>query len=196
MMAVLFFGACEAEKIRAYTAPKDPVAAEPPPKVAGNDEIRVKAEIPPVTWKTPTGWTDKGKSEVNAAQFVVTTSAGEATVSITPLPNLAGKEAMVVNMWREQMGQKPLAPEELNGAFTQLEVAGAQGQLFEIADARDGSSMRIITAMLHRPDNSWFFKLAGPDAAVAEQKPVFLEFLKTVRIGDAASQQPAAPQNP
>jgi hypothetical protein len=72
---------------------------------------------------------------------------------------------------------------------------------FEInGSTMDGKPSRTVTGMLHKPDKSWFFKLSGDDAAVAAQKPAFLDFLKAVRFAEAAPAQasasePSAPQN-
>ena len=118
------------------------------------------------------------------AQFTAKTGAGEVGISVTPLPNLNGKEELVVNMWREQVGQPPLQPGKLAEQLTNVDVAGATGQLFVVTGNREGASQRMVTAFLHQPDASWFFKLSGPDAGVAEQRPVFLNFLRSVRIAE------------
>jgi hypothetical protein len=119
------------------------------------------------------------------AQFAVKTGEGEASVSVTPLPNLAGRDGMIVNMWREQVGQPPLDESQSAAALSPVEIAGEKGQIFEVNGTQGSSNARIITAMLHRPEASWFFKLSGPDAAVAAQKAAFVDFLKSVRIGEA-----------
>lgn len=45
-----------------------------------------------------------------------------------------------------------------------------------------GTTVRIVTAMLHQGEMSWFFKLQGDDELVAAQRENFLKFLKSVRI--------------
>lgn len=194
LTSALLLAACKRPEIRVYTAPKDPPpGAEVPPTPQDN---RAAQPRPKLSWKLPAGWTEVPAGQVSAAQFQIASAEGEANVNITPLPNLAGKEALVVNMWREQVGQPPLAQEELAGALKSVDVAGGQGQLFEITGSRDGSETKIVTAMLHKPDASWFFKLAGSQAAVAEQQPAFLKFLKSVKIGEAPATAAAPPKEP
>ncbi len=185
LTAALFASGCRRETIRVYTAPKD----QTPPMPVAADESATAANPPPerpqpkIEWTLPSGWEQMPAGQMSAAQFSVKTDGGEAAVNITPLPNLAGKEAMIVNMWRQQVGQPPMGEGELATALTPVPVSDGQGQLFEIAGTREGEPTKIVTAMLHRPDGSWFFKLSGSEAAVAAQKPAFLEFLKSVRMG-------------
>jgi hypothetical protein len=74
-----------------------------------------------------------------------------------------------------------------------VDVGGEQGKLFEIAPAGGGdSATRIVTAMVHHPDASWFYKLSGDAELVEKQKPAFLEFLKSIRIQERAAGPEAA----
>ena len=187
--ATLLLPGCERHDIRVYTVPKEPVApkraASPPQEPAGAERPR-----PRLSWQLPEGWKELQASEIYAAQFQIASPEGALTVSVTPLPNLAGKENMVVNMWRQQVGQPPLEADALKGALAPADIAGEMGQLFEISGQRGGAPVRIVTAMLHRADSSWFFKLDGSEAGVVAQKPAFLEFLKSFRIGSPSPSSP------
>jgi hypothetical protein len=175
LLAALSAG-CKREEIRVYIAPKDRAfAREESPSEPGRSR-------PQLTWVLPRGWQETDPGKVSVANFAIKTSEGEASVNITPLPNLEGQEAMVVNMWREQVGQRPLTEEEIVASLVPVEVAGEPGKLFEIAGA---DKRRIITAMQHRGDASWFFKLAGDEAVVIAQKPAFLDFIKSVRMKES-----------
>lgn len=194
-VAICAAAGCKRETISVYTAPKDVPAPTPDARSASNEgaaqgqATRPRAPRPPVKWGAlPAGWQETEPGQVSAANFAIKSDAGEATMNITPLPNMAGREAMVVSMWRQQVGLPELAQEEVAKELSPVEVAGGQGQLFEIEGARETKAMRIVTAMLHQPEASWFFKLAGDEAAVQAQKPAFIEFLKTVRVGAGAAE--------
>ena len=109
---------CRREEVRVYTAPKD---APPRQEVAndpheGHDHGQEAAARPrpKLSWKLPEGWRETAPDRMNVASFAVTGAGGqEAQVKITPLPMLAGRDAMIVNMWREQVGLKPLTEEEM-----------------------------------------------------------------------------------
>lgn len=208
--AVLALGACERERIEVYTAPKDmPVAAaaEQHSPDDGHDHSHdghahasdphasARPQLPKLSWTLPAGWQEAPAGQMSAATFLIKSDQGEANVTITPLPNLAGKEELVVNMWRQQVGQEPLSSEDVKKALTDIEVAGGKGQFFEITGNSGGKPTRIITAMRHGvSDASWFYKLSGDEALVNAQKPAFLEFVKSVRFHESAPAQQEAAQ--
>ena len=199
-LAAVCLGGCKREEIRVYSVAKE--TAEPAPKAAADAPApAANAARPQLAYTLPAGWQDAGATAMSLANFRIKTDVGEGSVNITPLASMAGQEAAIVNMWREQVGQKALAEGELAGALTPVEIGGVQGQLFEITGTRDGQTVRIVTAFAHRGGASWFYKLQGPEAVVASQKPVFVEFLKTVRIkegsapaAEVADSAPAAPE--
>ena len=188
-LAAVCLGGCKREEIRVYSVAKE-TAAPTAENATQTPTPAANAARPQLAYTLPAGWQDAGASSMSLANFRIKTDAGEASVNITPLASMAGQEGMIVNMWREQVGQKPLAEGELAGALTPVDVGGVQGQLFEITGTRDGQTVRIVTAFAHRDGASWFYKLQGPEAVVAAQKPVFTEFLKTVRIKEGSA--PAA----
>ena len=124
---------------------------------------------------------------MSAARFSV---PGEASVMITPLPQMSSQEPALVNMWRQMMDQPLLEPEAAEKALSDIEVAGTKGRLFEGAGKRGTEDMKIVTAFLHRDDKSWFFKLQGSPAAVDAQRAAYGEFLKSVKF-DATAAAPA-----
>jgi hypothetical protein len=141
-----------------------------------------------VTWTLPKDWTENGAGQMSVASFSIKGGDGQqAQVAITPLARLGGREVEVVNMMREQLGLEPLDREAAAKQFETVQVGSETGNLFQIDGKLEGSSgpSRVVTVMVHRPDASWFFKLAGDVALVEAQKPVFIEFLKSVRIKES-----------
>lgn len=57
------------------------------------------------------------------------------------------------------------------------------GQLLDIAviDILGSNGQRILGGIVPFAGSTWFFKLTGPDAVVAAEKPAFVEYMKTVR---------------
>jgi hypothetical protein len=187
------FTGCRREEIRVYTAPKDP----PPRQEAahgpndghdhGDESADAARPRPQLSWKLPEGWRESAPGRMSIATFSITSGAQEAQVTVTPLPMLAGKDAMVVNMWREQVGLEPLSNDVVMAQLQDVVVGGDNGKLFEVAGKDGEAPMRIVTAMVHRLDASWFYKLSGAAALVEAQKPVFIEFLKSVRLKEPAT---------
>jgi hypothetical protein len=79
-----------------------------------------------------------------------------------------------LNMWRSEL-QLPAAQKAESEPIT---IGPGQGKLFEIADGKTPG--RILVAVLDREGMDWYFKMRGGDAIVREQKPAFLDFLKSV----------------
>lgn len=195
---VSLLAGCRQEEIRVYTAPKDPpprleAAHHPGDGHNHGDEGETARPRPQLTWKLPEGWRESTPGRMSVATFSINSDGKEAQVTVTPLPMLAGRDAMIVNMWREQVGLKPLEPDEVASQLKDVSVGPDSGKLFEVTGKDGEASMRIITAMVHRSDASWFYKLSGDAALVEAQKPAFVEFLKSVRIKetDTAESQPA-----
>ena len=184
---------CQKQEIQVYTAPKDPRPAistavdEPDP---GGTHSTVAKARPQVTWTLPEGWRETGPGQMSVASFSVPgPDAQSAQVTITPLARLGGRDTEIINMWREQVGLGPLSREEAARQFQPVQVGGESGNLFEVGGAttEGASPMKIVTAVLHRSDASWFYKLSGDATVVDSAKPVFVEFLKSVRIQETAA---------
>jgi len=189
---------CRREQVRVYVAPKDAVAEAHSPHDGhdhGPGETHAPARPrPEVTYKLPDGWREENAGRMSAAMFSIRKDGQEAQVSVTPLPMLGGRDGMIVNMWREQVGLKPLDADEATKQLQDVTVGGEPGKLFEVTGAAGEGERpaRIVTAMVHRSDASWFYKLQGDAALVEAQKPAFLEFLKSIQIKEPA----AAAQTP
>jgi hypothetical protein len=172
LLLPLFLAGCGEPKITHYTVPKERRAAAP--------------------WTVPDGWSPV-EARVGLASFAVFGDGGrQAQVNITPLPAMQGREALIINMWRSQVGLKEIPEAEAMGQLVEVTVGGESGKMFEVASpaASGEGPQRIITAMVHRPDASWFYKLSGDDALVQAEKPRFLEFLKSIRIQELAASAP------
>jgi len=175
---------CERKTARVYDAPKDRPFV--PPKTAEAEapapEKREEVWRPALTWTLPAGWKDVGADAANVGRF----AAGEASVAITALTSMEGKETILVNMWRQVRGQEPLEEAEAAKVLKEVPIASATGRMFEFADTKGDKPARFVVAFTHRPEGSLFFKIQGPDAAVTEQKPAFFEFLKSVKFSEDA----------
>ena len=181
---ILLLAGCGREDIRVYTAPKEKPT---PPRMAHNHGAQKPR--PQLSWKLPKGWKESGPGQMSVASFSITGPSGqEAQVAITPLTMVAGSEALIVNMWREELSLAKLSEEEVARQFQTVVVGGETGSLFEVTGKlkKSGEPVSIITVMMHRPDATWFYKLSGDPSLAAAQKPVFIEFLKSIQIKEAA----------
>jgi hypothetical protein len=151
---------------------------------------------PQLTWKTPAGWTEAPPTEMRVASFKVSGAGGkQADVSIVPLPGMAGTDSANVNRWRGQVGLSPMTDDELLKAAENVEAGGQPAQLYDIAGTNPGSGSadRILGVIQHRDGMAWFYKMTGDADLVEQQKPAFVEFLKSLNFGAAAPTQAEMP---
>lgn len=199
---------CNQAEVRVQRVPKDadtmaaaqPSVAEP----AGGNGMPAPAvpmadAQPQIHWTLPAGWTEKPLTQFRAASFNVQGTNGQvADVAVTPLP-ATGHEVELVNMWREQMQLPPITGTgtDPDKGTEGVPIGSETGKLFDFASDKpviDGSLHgRMLVAMLTRGGMSWFFKMTGEESFVASQKPVFLQFLKSISFDNGGAMASASP---
>jgi hypothetical protein len=202
MICALVLAGCNREKITVQQVPKDseqpaqmPLLSQqaaggmPANPHAGMDMGGAPSQ-PQLKWTLPDGWKEKAVTDMRVGSFDAGKDGKAADVSIIPLQIGSGPEMELANynLWRESL-QLPPADKV---SSEPVPVGSAQGKLYEVADSK--SPDRIVVAVLEKDGVSWFFKMKGPDAVVSEQKPSFIQFLKSISF-DAAPQM-AAMSNP
>jgi hypothetical protein len=187
MIFALAFAGCNRDQVKVQEVPKDSESTAPQPAETANAsdmpanphagmDMGGASTLPQVKWTLPSGWQEKALSEMRVGSFNAPGKDGQnADVSIIPLPNGGPQmELPNLNMWRNEL-QLPPADKAESQPVT---IGSGQGKLFEIADGK--APGRIIVAVLDRDGTSWYFKMRGDDSTVLEQKPAFLDFLKSV----------------
>jgi hypothetical protein len=195
---------CGRDEVQVYQVAKEaePPAAQPAAMPPGHPDTGGGGSgggTPKLQWKLPAGWEEAPPGEMRAASFRVKGADGkQAEVSVVPLPGLAGSDLDNVNRWRGQVGLAPVSEAELSKLAQPVEVGGQAAQLYEQAGQNPGSgeATRILAAVLRREGVAWFFKMTGEDGLVAQQKPVFVDFLKSISFPAAVAQSELPPSHP
>jgi hypothetical protein len=198
VLAVCLAG-CGRNDIQVYRVSKDeakPAAQEPASAgmPAGHPEVGESAP-PALKYTLPAGWQETPPGQMRVASFRVNGKDGkQADVGVVPLPGLMGRDLENVNRWRSSVGLPGVREEELSKLAQPVEVAGQPGQLYEQAGENPGSGerTRILAAVSRQNNVAWFFKMAGDDELVSQQKPAFVAFLKSVGF-DSGGTQAALP---
>lgn len=187
-------------------APSLSAEAQPGGLPAGHPDIGSAAsgsngasDTPNLKWTLPAGWEQVAPGEMRLASFRVKGETGkQADVGIFPLPGMAGRDIDNVNRWRSQVGLEPISEDAIAKAAEPVDIAGQKAQLFDLAgqNPSSGDKSRILAAILRRGELSWFFKMNGDDALVAQQKPAFVQFLKSLQFGAPAEQAQLPPAHP
>ena len=149
---------------------------------------------PSLKYTLPPGWEESPPGQMRVASFRVNGKDGkQADVGVVPLPGLMGRDVESVNRWRSTVGLSAVREEDLGKLAQPVQVGGQPGQLYEQAGENTGSGekTRILAAVSRHNNVAWFIKMSGDDTLVSEQKPAFVEFLKSVSF--AAGAAPAGP---
>ncbi len=152
-----------------------PVAAGPVDTGGSMDSIPVQAESgASLHWDAPPDWQNEPGRPMRKGSYSV---GGGAEVAITAFPGNVGGFLANVNRWRGQAGLPPVDDAGLAQAIVEIDSNGLH---LILVDATSGSPP-LMAALLPWNGGTWFFKLTGTPDAVANAKPAFLAFLKTVR---------------
>lgn len=148
-----------------------PTAAAPLPASAGRT----------VTWTAPAGWTSKPLGQMRKGSFSLGNAGSEADLSIISFPGNAGGAADNFNRWRDQLKLAPLSAEELASSAQTIANAGLRFTVVDYVGTTTTGPTRLVGAVLPFDKETYFFKLMGPEAVVAQHKDAFMDFLKTVK---------------
>jgi hypothetical protein len=201
--------ACNRDSVKVYKVDaSDTVATTPPPAAVSAaaatmpggmpatmpDGLPVpdNSGLPKLTYTLPAGWKEKPLTQLRVASFDISDSGKTADVSVIPLGPMSGGDDANVNRWRGQVGLPPLDGPALKQSVEMVQVAGQPAELYDVAGTTPGSGdeERIIGAILHTDDSTWYFKMMGDSALVEKNKASFVDFLKSVAFQKSAA--PAA----
>jgi hypothetical protein len=188
---------CGRNDVQVYRVSKDDAKAAAPAQdqasgamPAGHPETGESAP-PAIKYTLPPSWQEAPPGQMRVASFRINGKDGkQAEVAVVPLAGLRGRDLENVNRWRSSVGLGAVREEELSKLAQPVVVAGEPGQLYEQAGENPGSGekTRILAAVSRQNNIAWFFKMTGDDALVAQQKPAFIEFLKSVSFAPAGAE--------
>ena len=203
LAALAFLAGCGQGDIRVYRvakeAPQPELTAQADAGAVPPGHPDVPSAAPGLTWKLPPSWEEVAPGEMRVASFRIKGQSGQqADVSIVPLPGMAGGEINNVNRWRGQVGQPPVTEAELAQLAQPVQIAGQPARLYEQAGKAPNSDeeSRILAVIQRRDGTAWFFKMTGNDTLVKDQKPAFIDFLKSLSFSAATARTDLPPSHP
>ena len=211
---------CGKDEVRVYQAPQDappvaaanpqgkttqtPSASEVPESAASGSSSSARSESsaserPAVPWTVPAGWEEKPASGMRVASYGVKRPDGRSVdISVVAMGGGAGGELENVNRWRDQIGLEPATEADLAGLRSIIPAGNRQVVMYELDGKKavlDGKyPARTLAAIMPAGEMTVFFKITGESALVAEQKPQFLAWLKSVDTGGGGGE--SAPEAP
>lgn len=195
----LLLTGCQKEEITVYRVPKVPPGAGAATDPHAAPASPHASPRPHAHWgELPAGWSEAPAAGSRAATFTIAGKDGQrAEAAVIAFPGMGGTDLEFVNLWRQQLGLPPLTSEELPKLVQSVNIAGADGKLFDLTGtpkATEQAADRIMVALQKQDGVSWFIKLTGSAALVEQQKPAFLSFLKSLKFHAGSDEaEPSAP---
>ena len=208
LICLLAASGCKDREVVTYRAPKDPSPVAPAAPAAARMSGELPEGHPPIgqstnpgpagatpaggafavaegnalTWTAPAHWQAKQLSSFRRGSYSVPGEGGaSADLAITAFPGDTGGLFANVNRWRGQIGLPPVAEAGLEAAIQRLDVNGFKIILVDATGTANGQPVRLLGAMVPHEGQTWFFKLSGPEAVVAQEQASFREFLSTIK---------------
>ncbi len=126
-------------------------------------------------WTVPAGWTAVTPGSMLLASFDL--PGGGAKVTVSSLSGDGGGLLPNVNRWRGQIGLGPISAGELASVTTEVELPGGKATLVDLAN----DEQRMLTLIVPRQGQSWFYKSMGDFATVAREKDALLQFARSAQ---------------
>lgn len=164
--------------------PKEKVEA-----VAPTSDATVTSQ-PHLEWKLPDGWTEHpSQGGMRMATFAIAGKQGQqanaAVIALAP-----GHDFEVINILRDNAGLSALGEDEMVKLTEEIQIGPSRGKLLDMAGNSSPTNInprRFLAAVLPTDNRSWFISMTGDDTFVREQKPVFLQFLKSISFHEGGS---------
>lgn len=203
LIAAVLLAGCREEKIASYRVPAEKPEPLPPiltgavdasaASAGGGSSSMASTAVPTatgesLTWTAPETWKPKPASAMRKGSYAVVGDGGvEADMSITAFPGDVGGELANLNRWRNQLDLPPLSETEMADVVTRLDQNDLHFAVAEFVNHKGAKPTRIVGALVPYAGATWFFKLMGPEALVAREKPAFFAFLHSVKPAEPAN---------
>lgn len=184
-----FFGVivtgCQNDSIHTYSIPKEAPPAMPP--AMGMDMTAPAADAKELRWTTPKGWKEQAPSAMRLGSFLIRGENSQtADMSVVPLSGEAGGDLANINRWRGQINLGPMTAADFSAQSETIKPGGLRMTYIDFVSRdrliNNRYKKRLMAAIYHRGDRTWFFKIIGEDATVLSAKAAFLQFLRSLRF--------------
>lgn len=196
-LAFLLIG-CGNSEIQTYRVAKEDNQTPSVPTTHAHEGAQRPA-LPHVHSEVPAGWQEVKPEGMRVASYQISGADGKvAQVAVIPLPDKPNMVLESVNMWRTELGLKPLDSDELKTAGQEARVGDAQGIVVDMTAETPGPKglNRIVGALATRSGFVWFVKMVGDSAVVGDNKDKFVAFIKSLEFHEGSHGAQVAANTP
>lgn len=156
-----------------------PVATAPDGSAMGALPSTAVAAGNALVWTSPAHWQPKNPGSVRKGSYAVNGPEGTGDLGVTAFPGDTGGLHANLNRWRGQIGLPAVSPAELDKSVEHIDANGLHLDFVEMVGP---NGIRLLGAIVPHNNETWFFKLTGPDALIARERAAFREFLTTIKV--------------
>lgn len=164
-----------------------------PPSLLKENQQQAASALPPATepgqpetpengnpqWIVPEGWKTLPPSAFRKGNFLIQDENGvSGEVTVVPLNAGAGSLDANILRWGRKIGLAPESVQTEPPATEEIQISGKEAKYIILKGEEQG----IHIGMVDHEDQTWFFKLKGPNALVSSQMDSFRTFLKSVKF--------------
>jgi hypothetical protein len=134
-----------------------------------------------ISWELPEGWKlDDKSAPMRFATILIPAEPKPLQLTVSRFPGDVGGTLANINRWRMQIGLPGVSEADLAKQIKEVETAGGKASVADMENPE--TKQRLIGVILPAGEQTWFFKLNGPTAAVAPHKDKLTTFLKSVKV--------------
>jgi hypothetical protein len=201
VVSMLVLTSCHRDETKVYHVDRDSTdtaqptqasTAETPPPQTAVPSVAPTTPEAQLSYQVPAGWQKKPLSQMRVVSLTASGPDGQTgDVSVIPLP-VVGRDMDLINLWRSQVKLPPTSDPNAVKQARPVSIGSNEGRLFKyVSEVPMIGQYRqqILVATLARDNQTWFFRIVGPDELVNAQKKNFLAFLKSVSFTESAADQ-------
>jgi len=177
LSSLLLLG-CRRDEVRRYRIAKEATPAK-------EDSPATQSITGGLQWTLPQGWTLSEGDGMRYATLKPSTPGkpGKIDISVIALIGTAGGELANVNRWREQMELAPVENEkDLDGIRKTTKSAAGDVAVFDFTSPGTAKTRMLVGLLGAADGNTWFLKMTGDEAPVAQAKKEFLQWIGSLRF--------------
>lgn len=171
---------------RAAATPSMPGAAVRPPTDSGPGrvptELAAAGDVElPFEYTAPEQWESGATTSFTLRRFLKRDGDRSAQLAVTRLPNGGQSWADNVGVWCGELGIAALDRAEVDRQTQKTVIDGREANSIALESADPQGKASQIVCWTDSAE-SWFFKLTGDKSMVAESRPAFEQFLRSIRF--------------
>jgi len=157
-----FLSGCKTNTAHVYTLTVDQVSAE---------SDRADAGVRPMTWRLGKEWVAMPADPMTLETHGL--SGTDIQFSVTQLSGDAGGLVANLNRWRGQLGLKAVNESEAQSFFQRPAYVSDGFVVLDLLGQKN--RILVLVATIQNPHETWFFKLSGPNAQMANYPRSYFE---------------------